>query len=275
LQTLRQLKREAIDALDFDRSDAIQQIINGLDTDASGTIIAKYKDWLTTGIGEALDTLDANVGELSQAAFDRELQYRADVDSILAATRERHIDEMAALALAEGVAQLKEEQRDPADIRAMRTAAKRLAASDLVGHANALKDEAARAADDGLRARSEAVAAGFRLRAEHAGRRQAAELEAMQAEFAAGITEIDRAVEEGERAQNKKAVVYIKGQLRRAVAEATEHVTRPNQRAKIAAELAAAVASCLRERQREALLEEKKADRYEKSSFTQPVAAVG
>jgi hypothetical protein len=255
LQTLRQLKREAIDALDFDRSDAIQRIIDGLDTDASGAIIAKYKGWLTTGIDEALDTLDANICELRQAAFDRELQYRVDVDSILAVTRERHIDEMAALAFAEQVAQLKEEQRDPADIRAMRTAAKRLAASDHIGHANELKGTAARAADDGLRARSEAVAAGFRLRAERTARRQTAELEAMQVQLAARITEMDRSVEEGERAQNKKAVVYIKDQLRRAVAEATEHVTRPNQRVKIAAELAAAVASCLKERQREALME--------------------
>jgi hypothetical protein len=198
--------------------------------------------------------LDANVSALRQAAFDKELQYRADIDSRLAATRERHIDEMAALALAERVAQLKEERRDPAEIRSMRTAAKTLAAGNCVGQAKALRGAARRAGNEGLRVRSEAVAARFERLADRAGWRQIEEFDLMQAEFAATITEMDTAVEDGESAQNRKAAVYIKDQLRRAVAEATEHVTRPKQRAKIAAELAAAVANYLKEKQREELL---------------------
>jgi hypothetical protein len=77
-----------IDNMNFNKSDAIQRILDDLGGDNCSAIVAKYGVWLRDGIYEALFMLDANIESLWQEMFDQELQYRRDIDTLLATTQE-------------------------------------------------------------------------------------------------------------------------------------------------------------------------------------------
>jgi hypothetical protein len=251
---LRREKRDAIDNMDFDRSSAIQSILDSLDGDHGSAIIAKYRSWLCDGIGEALSMLDAHLESLRREMFDQELQYRRDIGGLVAATRERQIDEMTALAVSKRVALLKEDRRAASQVRVLLRAAKIFAASDEVGSANALKSAAQVADKDGLQGRIDAIVARYDKLEQQQRTRHLNEWDVLQMEFGARIADIDRMTQQRTDAEHKKTTVYIQDQLRRAIAEATGLITKPNQRIRIAGELSDGVASHLIAKQKEFLL---------------------
>jgi hypothetical protein len=78
---LRELRKQAVEVFDFDKSDAILAYLELLSTDISDSTIAEARVWLASCCQSAIGTFQSNLIELEWLLENRELHVRREIQS--------------------------------------------------------------------------------------------------------------------------------------------------------------------------------------------------
>jgi hypothetical protein len=254
IEELRLIKKEAILKYDYDKSDDVQRYIDSLMSDNTDKVLQAFKQWLGDGVQQALHKYDLNLLEVDEEAEDRELKIRQECELVFRDMQKRHIDELTAIETEREIARLRERSRESADVKSLLDASQRLATVDDVKGAKSLKSEADALKDQQYHQRMEVINGKFDRLIKQAIRKQSSELEGLQRKLDALLEEAESIHESEKIDQQKKAGVYIRFSLHKAITDAAFQLEKKDKRVMVSTELTSFLKKLLKDEKKGFLL---------------------
>jgi hypothetical protein len=237
ISALRHKKQKAIRSMDFDRSNAIQRIIDSLIDEDSDSVLIEYKTFLQESIDQVISEMNVQLEENKQNRRKIKTEYRVEVDAVFLNTQQKHIEEMAEIEERRLIDVLHEEHRGTANYRMATREARRLAKGDRVVAAIEMKELAEKTLEKEREERVFEVNRRYRTIIQTVTDRQMKELSIIEKELNKQLKENRRIKENVKKGIQQRTAVFIKNELRRAIAAACERLTKLNLRARVIAEL--------------------------------------
>jgi hypothetical protein len=238
LSELRREKSVALSAkrFDLDRADAIQRLIDLNRRDTTCATFEEYCNWLRDGILPALSTMDSQLAEVADEMDELEFTHRAEIDELFEFMKEDHIAQLAKIEFDRTVETLLEEGRVSGARRRLTKVARTLGATDDMEMARRVMREEETVKISEEKNTSEQLQKKFDTLRDQKLAEHLQAIERLQENFNARLDEKDRLKAEKQAAVVQRAAVYVKFELRRAIAGASEHLpvaARKNATAKL------------------------------------------
>jgi hypothetical protein len=238
LADLRTAKTLALtgDSIDLDRADAIQRLIDLAQMDSTDSVLGNYTEWLREGILRALSGLDSQIAAIDDEMDELEFTYRAEVDELFESMKQDHIAQLAKIEYDRSVEALLAEKRISGARRNLAKVTRTLGATDDIELARRVMREAEAAKESEGKSAMEKVQKKFNTLRDQKLGEQLQAIERLQASFNAKLDKKDRLKATKQAAAIHRAAVYVKFELRRAFAGASEHLpvaARKNALAKL------------------------------------------
>ncbi|OHT08184.1 hypothetical protein TRFO_23398 [Tritrichomonas foetus] len=251
IKVLRQMKKAAIEAFDYDQSQDIQIYIDLSTKDNTAKVISAFQDWLREGILDAIGNYESNKVEVDQEAEDKELHIREDTNTVFEAMKKRHLEEITDVETQRRIAYLREENRESSEVKHLLNQSKKLATNDDVTGAKQFKKRAEAQRDDDREARKYAVDAKYDKLLEQTKQKQRAELDILQARLESLLSEAQTIHDEEIKAQQKKVTVFIHYSLQKAITEGNKQLVKKEQMPQVTTALKKYVRTLLKEQRKE------------------------
>lgn len=255
LRKLREMKKDAIEAFDFDQSDAIQKYINILDQDNTQRVTTTLQEWLRDAINDVIGNYESNMEEVSQQIEDNEVQIRESVNQIFEEMKKRHIKEIEDNETLRQIEILREEKREKNDVRELKKQSKNLAKADEVDQAKLIFKKANEIDELNKETEMGNINNKYDRLLNQICARQRTEIEALQQRLEELINQNEKVRHEDEVYQQKQVAVFIRHTLQKSLNDATRKLNRKENISKVTQELKNTVIQILKDQQKLELLD--------------------
>lgn len=254
-QELRQLKKAAVEEMDFDKSNSLQRYIDLKTLDNSDQVLSNFKQYLHDTISDCFNNYDSCLDDVNDEAEERELIIRQETQRVLESMEKRHVKEITDLETERSISVLREENRTSAEYKRTSAQAKRLAAADDVIAAKALKAKAEELNKQQQEQRIDEENKKFDKLLQKLNQQQKNELIVLQTKLCTSLSDAEEMHQQEIKSLQKKVGVFIRHILQKSIVEASKQLKKKEMRNKVGNELTKYVTSMLRQENKEFFLE--------------------
>ncbi|OHT12132.1 hypothetical protein TRFO_03775 [Tritrichomonas foetus] len=256
IQSLRAMKRKAIESYDFHKSDDIQNYIRLISKDNTSRVIQAFQNWLKESIIDCFAQYNRNVSDIEKDIENMKEKVKSEALTSYQQIEKRHIAEIEEITSNQMIDADRESNRCSPEVRELFIASKKLATADEVSQAKNLKEIAFDMQSSQIEERLQMVDSKYRNLMIQILKKHKSELEILNEKTQKMLETLENRKKEELKDQIKKVGVYLKFTQQKAIAEGSKQLVRKEMRSKVANDLAIYVKNFLISEKKEMFLAE-------------------
>ena len=221
---LRRMKKDAIDNFDFDKSEAIQKYINLSSLDNTDRVIKSFQEWLKETILEAIGNYESNLVEIEQEINDKEIEARENANKAFENLKEKQLKEISDIETLRSISELREKNREFADVQHLKIQSKKLATNDDVQGAKMFHQQALDLQKENVKNSTKSVNDRYDKLLDQLKEKQRSELTILEESLNSSLEKIEKEKDDSKKIQQRQISVYIKKNIQRAYTDGTKQL---------------------------------------------------